>query len=256
MKQTSTRFPLHVAARSADLAAIVALVEAGTSIELTDDEGDTPLIAALIALGGAERTSSALAIATLIGRGANVNAARTDGQTALMIAATADGAGAKAGLRGQFEDVVRHLLAAGADLHARDAAGNTALLHAASGGANSCGMILLDAGARADDVNHAGETVAGLAREAFAYDLLAALAARGGAVNVPTEVEREVEMLLVADEFDDAPSDIAEQLVELDGELPQESTLRARFDALHAKWVGKAKTKSKARGKAKAKSKS
>ena len=95
------------AARSeADLQKLIA---SGHSVNMTDDDGETPLMRA------AER-GNLRAVDALITAGANVNAQDEDGNTALMDAADEG-----------HTAVVLRLIQAGADVNARDDEGETAL---------------------------------------------------------------------------------------------------------------------------------
>ena len=103
---------------------------------------------------------------------------------------------------------LRSALGGGANVSARDAKGNTPLLHAAVYGDAACLRLLLDRGADIDATNAAGSTA--LMRAASSFDKLKLLVERGAKVNVrsalghtplmlaarPANSRRAVELLL------------------------------------------------------------
>ncbi|MBR1978491.1 MAG: ankyrin repeat domain-containing protein [Akkermansia sp.] len=98
-----------VAAAARGEADLQKLIAGGHNVNMTDDDGETPLMRA------AER-GNLRAVDALIKAGANVNAKDEDGNTALMDAADEG-----------HNDVVLRLIQAGADVNARDDEGETAL---------------------------------------------------------------------------------------------------------------------------------
>jgi tankyrase len=88
---------------------IVALLTAGADINASDKNGVT-------ALHHAVRFRSPMAVKTLIEHGANVNqVCRKSGSTPLHRAVTATGAPSTAGMRQEAIEIIRLLIAAGAD---------------------------------------------------------------------------------------------------------------------------------------------
>ena len=88
---------------------ILALVKGGANVQETDKNGVTPLHHAV-------RFRSPAAVAALIECGANVNTmCKRSGSTALHRAVTSTGAPGTAGRRAQALEIVKLLLAAGAD---------------------------------------------------------------------------------------------------------------------------------------------
>ena len=88
---------------------LIALLKAGADIHGTDKNGVT-------ALHHAVRFRSPVAVKTLIEHGANVNqVCRRSGSTPLHRAVTTTGAPSTAGKRAQGLEIIRLLLAAGAD---------------------------------------------------------------------------------------------------------------------------------------------
>ena len=187
---------LHWAAHQDDRAMVERLVRAGANVEVANDLGVTPLLLACT-------TGSTAVVEALLAAGSNPNATAEGRETPLMIASwtgNADvvrrllAAGAdvntKEASRQQtalmwavserHADVVRLLVQKGADVHARTAvntpnrrpgmraagaaaAGLTPLLFAARVGDVESARILLDAGARVDDVADEGLTALGFA---------------------------------------------------------------------------------------------
>ena len=89
---------------------LIAVLNSGADIHATDKNGVT-------ALHHAVRFRSPTAVRTLIERGANVNqVCRRSGSTPLHRAVTATGAPGNAGKRQEAIEIIRLLVAAGADL--------------------------------------------------------------------------------------------------------------------------------------------
>jgi len=187
---------LHWAAHQDDRAMVERLVRAGANVEVANDLGVTPLLLACT-------NGSTAVVEALLAAGSNPNATAEGRETPLMIASwtgNADvvrrllAAGAdvntKEASRQQtalmwavserHADVVRLLVQKGADVHARTAvntpnrrpgmraagaaaAALTPLLFAARVGDVESARILLDAGARVDDVADEGLTALGFA---------------------------------------------------------------------------------------------
>ena len=122
-----------LAVRTGRVHAIRRFVQAGTSVEERDREGNTALLVA--ANCGYEDIVSAL-----IEAGANVDAANSDGDTALMIAARWD----------QSKDIIDNLLKAGANVDMQNKCGDTALIIAEENSRTSIFNKLILAGAYTD----------------------------------------------------------------------------------------------------------
>jgi len=160
---------VYAAVRANDLARLRTLIASPADANARDEQGDAPLLYAA-AVGSIEAMkllldkgadvnaqnafgTSALMISAvdiakvrlLVERGANVKLASKQGRTALFVAAMSD----------QSADIVRYLVAKGADLKARDAFGNTILTAAVVGNDLNTIRIALDAGV---DVNAVGAT--------------------------------------------------------------------------------------------------
>ncbi len=113
-------------------------------------EGVTPFLLAAIA-------ADAALMRLLLAHGADPEVTTATGSTALMAAAgAATYAGQGAGSEADALEAVTLLLDGGADVHAADEAGNTALHGAANRGANSVVELLLARGARLDAANGRG----------------------------------------------------------------------------------------------------
>ena len=160
---------VYGAVRANDLARVKTLVGSPAEANAKDEQGDSPLlysaavgsldtmkylldkgadVNAQNAFGTTALMISATDIAKvrlLVERGANVNLASKQGRTPLFIAAMSD----------QSADIVRYLVAKGADLKARDAFGNTILTAAAAGNDLNTIRAAIDAGV---DVNAVGTT--------------------------------------------------------------------------------------------------
>jgi ankyrin repeat protein len=160
---------VYQAIRANDLARLKTLITTSADANAADESGQTPLMWAA-AVGSAETMTYLLDLGAdvnaqnafgstpliwsatdpakvrlLVARRANVNLASKTGRTPLFVAATSDGSAA----------IVRQLVAAGADLTAKDAFQNTVLAAAATGNDIDTIRIALDAGI---DVNAAGIT--------------------------------------------------------------------------------------------------
>ena len=113
-------------------------------------EGVTPFLLAAIA-------ADVPLMRLLLAHGADTSVTTATGSTALMAAAgAATYAGQGAGSEADAFEAVELLLDSGADVHAADEAGNTALHGAANRGANSVVELLLAHGARIDAANGRG----------------------------------------------------------------------------------------------------
>lgn len=160
---------LYQAIRTNDLARLKTLVSSRDAANAPGQFGATPLMD-VAAAGSVE------AMTFLIGKGADVNAQNAFGTTALMMSATEAAKvrllldhGAKANIASKqgrtalfvaamsdpSADIVRLLVAKGADVHAKDAFQNTMLTAAAYGNDVDTIRLVLDAGV---DVNAAGVT--------------------------------------------------------------------------------------------------
>jgi len=192
---------VYAAVRANDLARLRTLIASPADANARDGQGDTPLLYAAAvgsleamklvldkgadvnaqnAFGTTALMISAVDIAKvhlLVERGANVNLASKQGRTALFVAAMSD----------QSADIVRYLVAKGADLKARDAFGNTILTAAAVGNDLGTIRIALDAGV---DVNAVGATGMTPLLLSAGYANVAAtklLLSKGANVNAVTE---------------------------------------------------------------------
>ena len=130
---TALAGPIHIAAKSGDLARIQKELDKGTDVNAKDNSGDTPLLRAL--LFGHEEVA-----ALLIAAGADVNAKTNSGRTPLHDAASWG-----------HEEIVELLIAEGADVNAKaDSIEFTPLHIAAREGHKEVAELLIDNGA---DVN-------------------------------------------------------------------------------------------------------
>ncbi len=135
------RYPLHEAARAGRVVMLRMLLKQHVRIDPRDQDGRTPLELAI--LNG--RTQAAR---TLVKAGAAFDPSRL-----LLLAAQANVTD---------RDVVRFLRLQGADTETRDPEGNTPLLIAAMHGNHRLIRHLVEYGADVNARNHAGETALGL----------------------------------------------------------------------------------------------
>ena len=151
--------PLALACVNASVPMVETLLENGGNPNLARTTGETPLMTAA-------RTGSARVVQLLLARGANPNANDTRTKHTALMLAIAEG----------HIDIVRTLVDAGADVHAKSAGGFTPLLFAARHGSRASSEILLAAGAKVDDAAPDGSTplaiAVGSGREETALFLL------------------------------------------------------------------------------------
>jgi N-acyl-D-amino-acid deacylase len=193
---------VYQAIRTNDLTQLATLVPTSAEANARGDFGNTPLMSAAIA-------GSIDAMTLLIGKGADVNAQNAFGTTALMMSATqrpkvqllldrgaSVDTASKQGRTALFvaamsdpsADIVRLLIAKGADVKAKDAFQNTMLNAAAVGDDAATIRIMLDAGI---DANAAGVTgMSPLIAAAYHRDLAVVklLLAKGANVNAVAKV--------------------------------------------------------------------
>ena len=179
--------PLWNASMNASAAITRRLLEAGANPNLALLAGETPLMVA-------SRSGKADVVALLLAKGADANARAARQQTALMWAAAQ-----------RHPEVVRLLLAHGADVHARSSewqemmavpphgvpqynkiiphGRDTALLFAARSGDLESAKLLVDAGAKVNDADAWGVSVATMAAHAGFTDMVEWLLDRGADAN-------------------------------------------------------------------------
>lgn len=142
---------LHVAAQWGRDSICTALISAGADLDAEDDKGDTPLHAALSALGAAVNPNQASTVLLLLAEGANACSSNQAGKTPLHYAA-AFSTGSNVGL------LIEALQDAGADLDAADSHGWTSLHVAAILGSTDAVRELLRVGASARAIDRNGHT--------------------------------------------------------------------------------------------------
>jgi len=138
---------LHYAVwQNPDHGVLTLLIENGTlNIDVTDDDGNTPLM-----IAAAQYTKKDDIIRALIKEGANVNTAANDGRTPLMFAAYGN----------SNTDHLTVLIEEGADVNAADNDGRTPLMWAAlnDDATPDFFMVLIEAGADISAKNNSGKT--------------------------------------------------------------------------------------------------
>ncbi|XP_030046487.1 ankyrin repeat domain-containing protein 17 isoform X2 [Microcaecilia unicolor] len=171
MPADSFESPLTLAACGGHVELAALLIERGANLEEVNDEGYTPLMEA--AREGHEEM-----VALLLGQGANINAQTEETQETALTLACCGGflevadflikAGAdielgcsaplmEAAQEGHLE-LVKYLLAAGANVHATTATGDTALTYACENGHTDVADVLLQSGADLEHESEGGRT--------------------------------------------------------------------------------------------------
>uniref|UniRef100_A0A8B9VRI6 K Homology domain-containing protein n=1 Tax=Anas zonorhyncha TaxID=75864 RepID=A0A8B9VRI6_9AVES len=171
MPADSFESPLTLAACGGHVELAALLIERGANLEEVNDEGYTPLMEA--AREGHEEM-----VALLLAQGANINAQTEETQETALTLACCGGfsevadflikAGAdielgcstplmEAAQEGHLE-LVKYLLAAGANVHATTATGDTALTYACENGHTDVADVLLQAGADLEHESEGGRT--------------------------------------------------------------------------------------------------
>nr|XP_037863204.1 ankyrin repeat and KH domain-containing protein 1 isoform X14 [Chlorocebus sabaeus] len=171
MPADSFESPLTLAACGGHVELAALLIERGANLEEVNDEGYTPLMEA--AREGHEEM-----VALLLAQGANINAQTEETQETALTLACCGGfsevadflikAGAdielgcstplmEASQEGHLE-LVKYLLASGANVHATTATGDTALTYACENGHTDVADVLLQAGADLEHESEGGRT--------------------------------------------------------------------------------------------------
>jgi ankyrin repeat protein len=223
-RQADGATALGWAAHWDDLGLAETLIAAGADVKAEDDLGITPLalacangsaaMARLLLAAGAEPnqprrtgetplmtaafTGNLELVQTLLSHHADVNAAGTDAKQTALMWATSE----------KHVDIVRALVAAGADVHAHTSGGFSALLFAARQGDSESGAVLLEAGADPNDRARDGSTALVIAVASGRDDMAILLLDRGADPNasgggysalhaaVPKDMRRTIQALL------------------------------------------------------------
>src|SRR5262245_24268090 len=156
--------PLHWAIY--DEAKVRLLLAKGANVNAKQAQGRTPLYLAAM-LGNGVPT-----LRLLLSKGANPNLAAVNGQTPLMMAA-----------RGDVE-AMQLLIEQGADVNAKDGAGETALMSACAGGNAPAVQLLIGRGADVKVTSKRNETALGFAATSGVQASVEMLLAKGADVNV------------------------------------------------------------------------
>jgi len=156
--------PLMYAAATGSIEAMTLLLNAGADVNAKNDFDATPLIWA-----AGDPAKSRL----IIERGANVNGRSKQGRMPLMMAARREG----------NSQLLRFMLAKGADPDAKDGRGNTALMHAAQAGDVKMMRVLTERGADVNAANLFGATALGNAVCSNTVGAVTFLLGKGANVN-------------------------------------------------------------------------
>ena len=176
--------PLGIAARWGTPAMVEALLAAGANPNMRDKGWYTPLHKAVTASvirdgGGAYRRGDAKKVEMLIAAGAGIEAETLlFSRTALHIA----------GWLNHTMACCDVLIAAGANINARDDWGNTPLHLAAEQGAGRVVVGLVRAGAKIDDINHEGKTALHVAACCDDSEAVEALLTEGADITIQDNV--------------------------------------------------------------------
>lgn len=163
---------LNLAIRdSLSIETLKALIVAGADVNGADNDGETPLMAA------AEKPSDE-AVRLLLAKGArsSVNAKDKKGWTALLSAASTY-------QTGSMPDIVKTLIAAGANVNVANDEGETALMMAAAAGSVETTKILLAAGATINAKDRQGQTALMFASEIGGAERVKTLIDSGASVS-------------------------------------------------------------------------
>ena len=156
------------------------LLAAGAAVNVIDDYGDTCLLIAtkydVKKVGQTvNMTEMRKYIECLLRAGAAVNAVGFSGYTPLLNACVSD--------LSQGEDVIKLLLDAGADIHAKSKFGLTCLMKAVGHSSPDIVQVLLQRGARVNDICRYGNTALAIAVARSHHKLVAMLLQAGGEIN-------------------------------------------------------------------------
>ena len=148
-------------AERGDLGCLLLFLQAGTNVDVTNNEGETLLVRAVVG-------RSVEAVRVLVMAEADLNKRDARGRTALMLAAVVGD-----------EPIARALAEAGANLEAKDRRDDTALTKAAREGKLEVVRALVEAGANIDAVDD--ETGSTVLMQALEHPDIVELLARTGA---------------------------------------------------------------------------
>jgi ankyrin repeat protein len=168
--ETNGGTPLILAATFGETDAVSTLLENGASVNATDKDGDTALIAAACDCAVIDMPDTYESMKLLLQKHADPNVRNKAGMTALMDAVT-----------WSRTDNMKLLLDYGANLNAKNSVGDTALMIAASGGVidlTPAAKLLIERGANIETRNKRGETALMIAKKNHFQDTVRLLTPR------------------------------------------------------------------------------
>ena len=163
---------LFKAAKSGDLNALKAALDAGADVNVKDANGETSLMIA-------SSYGNLVTVRELLARGANIEAADNRGFTSFIIA-----------IEWEHPDIARELLDRGANIDAVTTEGFTSLLLASKGGNLDLVKDLLDSGANIEAADNGGFTSFMIAIKWDNLNIAWELLARGANIEAADKFER------------------------------------------------------------------
>lgn len=196
--------PLLIAVQKNDLELVKLLLAAHASVNIKSKNGSTPLMAVR---PDSTRTNAEI-LSLLIAAGGTVNEVNQDGETPLMVAAS----------KPYNSTIVKTLVEKGArsSINTRNKTGETALMYAAMHSDREVVKTLLAAGANVNDADITGRTVLMHATEGYGsskLEIIRLLIAAGANVNATDARGKTALLYLAHSPLDDSGSAVLKELV-------------------------------------------